>query len=130
MNFNPSFYTSVDEISTSESNMYCFYDDSSVSISNTSYSRQITGDTVFGIPIQATVLLKYISFSLFTVIIFSSFQEVTLLIWIFLEWTTCFSFLLKYLPRKSLHFLINILSMILALFPWGSKLFLPIFQIH
>jgi len=85
MNFNPSFYTSVDEISTSESNMYCFYDDSSVSISNTSYSRQITGDTVFGIPIQATVLLKYISFSLFTVIIFSSFQEVTLLIWIFLE---------------------------------------------
>ena len=58
MNFNPSFYNLSYEVSSSPSNTYCFYDDSTISISNQTYSRKITGATVFGNPIEATVYFQ------------------------------------------------------------------------
>lgn len=56
MNFNPKIYEDKMEISSQKTNIFCFYDDFSVKIQNTSYSRKISGDSLFGIPIEATVL--------------------------------------------------------------------------
>lgn len=56
MNFNPSVYKDKMEISSQKTNTLCFYDDSSVEILNTSYSRKISGDSLFGIPIEAAVI--------------------------------------------------------------------------
>jgi len=59
MNFNPNVYKTTIEISSSETNQFCFYDDSSVEISKSvAYSRKISGDTFFGDPIKSIVFLK------------------------------------------------------------------------
>lgn len=58
MNFNPAVYNIKMEVSSSETNMFCFYDDSSVQIMNTSHSKKITGDSYFGVPIHAIVFFK------------------------------------------------------------------------
>lgn len=59
MNFNPFVYLDKMEISSQQTNTFCFYDDSGVEILNTSYSRKISGDSLFGISIEATVLFFY-----------------------------------------------------------------------
>ena len=54
-NFNPSYYNETLEISSAETNQFCFYDDSGVEIKNSSYTRKISGDSLLLTPIQAIV---------------------------------------------------------------------------
>ena len=43
------------EISSNKTNQFCFYDDSSIQITNSSYSKMISGDSEFGDPVKADV---------------------------------------------------------------------------
>ena len=55
MNFNPIFYKNDVEIHSNLTNTFCFYDDSSVEIYNSSYSKKISGDTNFAVPVEILV---------------------------------------------------------------------------
>lgn len=55
MNFLPTFYQTIDEISSNLSKVFCFYDDSIVEIRNSSYTKAISADSTFNIPIEIIV---------------------------------------------------------------------------
>lgn len=58
MNFLPTFYETKDEISSNLSKIFCFYDDSVIEIRNSSYTKAISADTTFNIPIEVIVKKK------------------------------------------------------------------------
>lgn len=52
-------------VSSGFSNLFCFYDNSTVEVYNSSYSRQISGETEFNNPLMARVIIICFSIKIF-----------------------------------------------------------------